>query len=68
MSLVECEPSGEQSVNGVVLALVGGGPMSPRDTEGHRVIRMYNLSSLISLAKWAISGRVGASDVVIGMF
>jgi hypothetical protein len=58
MSLLECESLGEHGVSGVVLALVGGDHVSPREPESTRAIRMYNLASLISLAKWAISDRV----------
>jgi hypothetical protein len=62
MSLLECEPGGEHGVNGVVLILTGGDCMSPRESESVRAIRMYNLASLISLAKWAISDRVRATS------
>jgi hypothetical protein len=58
MSLLELESATERGLDGVVLALVGGDPLSPREGDGGRVIRMYNLASLISLAKWAMSDRV----------
>ena len=55
MTTLEMEHSGDGTPAGVVLALVGS---EPGDSEAPRVLRMYNLSSLISLAKWAISSKV----------
>ncbi|KAJ6615562.1 hypothetical protein B0H10DRAFT_2039948 [Mycena sp. CBHHK59/15] len=54
MSILEVEHA-----SGVVLLLVGPEPESPsaKDTEGLRTIRMYNLTSLISLAKWAVANK-----------
>jgi hypothetical protein len=49
------EHTGDGTPAGVVLALVGS---EPGDPEAPRGLRMYNLSSLISLAKWAISAKV----------
>ncbi|KAI0698561.1 hypothetical protein BC835DRAFT_1268782 [Cytidiella melzeri] len=53
MSLLEAESTGEGTPQGVVLALAGGEGGSPKDQESVRAIRMYNLASLINLAKWA---------------
>lgn len=58
MSLLEVEDTGEGTPQGVVLALVGPEVDSPKDQEPPRTLRMYNLSSLISLAKWAMSEKV----------
>ncbi|KII94654.1 hypothetical protein PLICRDRAFT_187014 [Plicaturopsis crispa FD-325 SS-3] len=59
MSILELESNGERSPNGVVLALVGpehtAGP--PAKDESLRTLRMYNLGSLTSLAKWAVSQK-----------
>jgi hypothetical protein len=63
MTLLECESIGEHGMTGVVLVLTAGDCLSPRETESTRAIRMYNLASLISLAKWAISDRVGMMRV-----
>ncbi|KAK0207002.1 hypothetical protein DFS33DRAFT_1255800 [Desarmillaria ectypa] len=59
LSLLEVEQTGE-GIQGVVLALVGPDPNSPtsKDVESLRTLRMYNLSSLTSLAKWAIAQKV----------
>ncbi|ETW84114.1 hypothetical protein HETIRDRAFT_381493 [Heterobasidion irregulare TC 32-1] len=62
MSLLEVEDTGEGTPQGVVLALVGPEVDSPKDQEPPRTLRMYNLSSLISLAKWAMSEK-GARTV-----
>ncbi|KAG6808595.1 hypothetical protein H0H92_003606 [Tricholoma furcatifolium] len=51
MSLLEVEPTAD-GVQGVVLALVGS-----EDADSNRSLRMYNLASLISLAKWAIAQK-----------
>ncbi|KIY70389.1 hypothetical protein CYLTODRAFT_371136 [Cylindrobasidium torrendii FP15055 ss-10] len=59
MSLLEIEDNGQGSTaQGVVLALVGPEPDSPLPKEEHmRTLRMYNLASLISLAKWAVAQK-----------
>jgi hypothetical protein len=57
MCLLELESAGERRPDGVVLALVGGDQQPSREQEGMRAIRMYNLASLINLAKWATSNR-----------
>ncbi|KAI0265162.1 hypothetical protein BC834DRAFT_1041995 [Gloeopeniophorella convolvens] len=57
MSLLEVEDVGESTPQGVVLVLAGTDPDNCRDQETHRTLRMYNLSSLISLAKWAVAQR-----------
>ncbi|KAL0580505.1 hypothetical protein V5O48_001492 [Marasmius crinis-equi] len=53
MSLLEVEDAGEGTPQGVVLLLVGPEPDSPsgKDNEALKVLRMYNLASLTSLAK-----------------
>lgn len=62
MSLLEMENDARGTPQGVVLALVGpeidSPSMSSKDSESPRVLRMYNLTSLISLAKWAINQKV----------
>jgi hypothetical protein len=58
MSLLEAESTGEGTPQGVVLALAGGEGGSPKDQESVRSIRMYNLASLINLAKWATVQQV----------
>jgi len=65
MSILETENTGEGSPQGVVLILVGPVPGSPtgKDQEALRTLRMYNLGSLISLAKWAVAQRVRTSSI-----
>ena len=58
MSFLELESVGDGTPQGVVLALVGPDSNSPRDQEGVRSLRMYNLARLVSLAKWAITQKV----------
>jgi hypothetical protein len=60
MSILEAEDTGEGTPQGVVLLLVGPEPDSPtgKDQESLRTLRMYNLGSLISLAKWAVAQKV----------
>ncbi|TFY57224.1 hypothetical protein EVJ58_g7158 [Rhodofomes roseus] len=58
MSVLEMESTGQGTPQGVVLALVG--PVqddSSKEQEGVRTLRMYNLASLVSLAKWAIAQK-----------
>ncbi|KAJ3854924.1 hypothetical protein EV368DRAFT_35778 [Lentinula lateritia] len=61
MSLLEMENDARGTPQGVVLALVGpeidSPSMTSKDSESARVLRMYNLTSLISLAKWAINQK-----------
>jgi hypothetical protein len=54
MSLIEQNAEGQ----GVVLALVGASPNCQFSAEPWRRMRMYNLSSLRSLAEWAVTGEV----------
>jgi hypothetical protein len=61
MSLLEVEEIGESSPQGVALFLVGTESESGKEQESNRTLRMYNLASLISLAKWAISNKVRQS-------
>jgi hypothetical protein len=58
MSLLEVEEIGESSPQGVVLFLVGSESDNGKEQESNRILRMYNLAILISLAKWAISNKV----------
>ncbi|KAF5371228.1 hypothetical protein D9758_004150 [Tetrapyrgos nigripes] len=59
MTIIESEDIGEGTPQGVVLALVSPEAESPsgKDQECLRMLRMYNLASLTSLAKWAVSQR-----------
>ncbi|KAJ7055067.1 hypothetical protein C8F01DRAFT_1373983 [Mycena amicta] len=64
MSILELD-----NANGVVLMLVA--PESEtavgKETEAHRTVRMYNLASLISLAKWAVANK-GGHPLHLGSF
>ncbi|KAH9960520.1 hypothetical protein BC827DRAFT_1268217 [Russula dissimulans] len=57
MSLLEVEEIGESTPQGVVLFLVGCDSENGKDQEQTRILRMYNLAGLISLARWAISQK-----------
>ncbi|KAJ3998024.1 hypothetical protein F5050DRAFT_1806306 [Lentinula boryana] len=61
MSLLEMENDARGTAQGVVLVLVGPEVDSPstssKDSEFPRSLRMYNLTSLISLAKWAVNQK-----------
>jgi hypothetical protein len=60
MSILEEESSVDGNSQGVVLALVG--PRADcKDSEPSRSLRMYNLASLCSLSKWALSQPVSRS-------
>lgn len=61
MSLLELEDSVGGVAQGVVLMLVGAETQSPgaKDSDTPRSLRMYNLASLVSLAKWAMTEKVG---------
>ncbi|KAJ7784135.1 hypothetical protein B0H16DRAFT_1491435 [Mycena metata] len=61
MSILEIE-----NASGVVLMLVGPEPESPI-AESARTVRMYNLASLLSLAKWAVANK-GAHPLNLGTF
>ncbi|KAJ7034134.1 hypothetical protein C8F04DRAFT_1102359 [Mycena alexandri] len=61
MSILELE-----NASGVVLMLVGPEPESPL-AESARTVRMYNLASLLSLAKWAVANK-GAHPLNLGTF
>lgn len=52
MTILESESTGEGTPQGVVLVLVSTEDTSSRESESMRVLRMYNLGSLISLAKY----------------
>jgi hypothetical protein len=58
MSILEVEDIGESTPQGVALFLVSCESENGKEQESTRVLRMYNLASLISLAKWAISRKV----------
>lgn len=60
MTLLEVENIGEGTPQGVVLVLVGPDPDSSgaREADSLRSLRMYNLASLTSLARWAVSQKV----------
>ena len=58
MTLLEMEEVGENTPHGVALFLVGSDPENGKEQESMRILRMYNLASLISLARWAISQKV----------
>ena len=59
MSILEMESTGQGTPQGVVLALVGSVIDDPsKEQESIRTLRMYNLASLVSLAKWAIAQKV----------
>ncbi|KAJ3576248.1 hypothetical protein NP233_g562 [Leucocoprinus birnbaumii] len=59
MTIIEQGESMDGRTQGVVLALVGPEPGSPssKDGDSTRALRMYNLLSLTSLAKWAIAQK-----------
>ncbi|KAF5387603.1 hypothetical protein D9615_000730 [Tricholomella constricta] len=59
MSLLEVENTGEGIPQGIILALVGPEPGSPsvKDVESMRSLRMYNLASITSLAKWTVAQK-----------
>lgn len=59
MSLLEVEAGPDGMPQGVVLVLVGSDAdvHFPKDADTIRSLRMYNLSSLISLARWTISQK-----------
>jgi hypothetical protein len=60
MSMLEAEDIGNGTPQGVVLAVVSphDSPTFSRDHENIRTVRMYNLASLISLARWTIANEV----------
>ena len=58
MTILESESTAEGTPSGIVLALVGPDLGYSKDGESPRHLRMYNLASLVSLAKWAISTKV----------
>ena len=61
MTLLEVDYNGTDTPTGVVLALVGPcreDESSSKDVESAKSLRMYSLSSIISLAKWAASAQV----------
>ena len=62
MSLLEIEEIGSGTPQGVVLAIVGPSlnwGAAAKDTEVPKTARMYNLSSLINLARWTVAQKAG---------
>jgi hypothetical protein len=60
MTLLEIEDNGSGVPQGVVLAIVGPSldALNPgKETETARTARMYNLTSLVNLARWTISQK-----------
>ena len=64
MNILESESTGEGTPQGVVLALVGPENGSPKDQESVRSLRMYNLASLVSLAKYAVVQKASLTSVI----
>lgn len=58
LSVLESQSTGEGTPQGVVLALCGSTIEACKEQECTRSLRMYNLASLISLAKWAVVQKV----------
>ena len=68
MSMLEAEDIGNGTPQGVVLAVVCPSHNSPafsKDYENIRTVRMYNLASLINLARWMIANEVKKLNLVI---
>jgi hypothetical protein len=59
--MLEMDNVGDSTPQGVVLALVGPEVDCSRDQESLRTLRMYNLASLISLAKYTVAQKVHRS-------
>ncbi|KAH8096706.1 hypothetical protein BXZ70DRAFT_1032823, partial [Cristinia sonorae] len=60
MNILESESTGEGTPQGVVLALVGPESNCSKEQEAVRSLRMYNLASLVSLAKYSVVQRPGS--------
>jgi hypothetical protein len=60
MTLIEVETGSDGTLQGVVLILVGSDidTHGSKDSDPMRSLRMYNLSSLINLARWTIVQKV----------
>lgn len=70
MSMLEAEDAGNGMPQGVVLAVVGpshDSSVTSRDHENIRTVRMYNLASLVSLARWTIANEVNKSCDLFSM-
>ena len=68
LDLLEFQDTGDLTPHGVVLALVGGDVDSPHcKDDSLRTIRMYNLASLTSLARWASAQKVSLSAVYVSL-
>ncbi|KAF9559666.1 hypothetical protein CPC08DRAFT_750836 [Agrocybe pediades] len=60
MSILESQDHGDGTPQGVVLMVVGPAPeyaTTSKETETAKTARMYNLASLISLARWTIAQK-----------
>lgn len=60
MTILEMERTGDDTPQGVVLMLVSGESSNsgPNREDPVRVLRMYNLASIVSLAKWSVAQKV----------
>lgn len=60
LELLEFQDTGDGTPHGVVLALIGieSEFTNAKERDPMRVVRMYNLSSLTSLARWAATQQV----------
>jgi hypothetical protein len=64
LSILESQDNDCDVPQGVVMALVGAEPTdlnADKDKDQFRSVRMYNLSSLASLASWAASQEVSTT-------
>lgn len=65
MDYLEVENIGEELPQGVVLFLCGPDhETSAKDLDSLRSLRMYNLTSLINLARWAARQKVVLSVAI----
>lgn len=63
LELLEFQDTGDGTPHGVVLALIGA-EVEVANSKEHdvvRSIRMYNLASLTSLARWAVTQKASTS-------
>lgn len=62
MDMLEMDTRSSAGSQGVVLMLLApDADTAYREGETTRSLRMYNLTSLISLAKWAVNQQVGSA-------
>ena len=67
LELLEFQDTGDGTPHGVVLALVGAEVdcfQNGKERDVLRSIRMYNLASLTSLARWAVTQKVRSYAIV----